>query len=403
MIFLSTWFLLLFAPCFLGLYWLPWGHGVRKWLLLGGNLVFHAHFAGPAGVAPIALLGGLTFALALSRRPGWCRTGIAINVAALVFYKYVRFFCEELLGSLHSSWGETVLKTTQTWFPGDPPLAISFFTFEFIHYLVEVGRGAQPIRSPLDFALFATFWPALVAGPVKRYGQFLPALELGTRQVGACDVAAGLARFAIGIVKKAVIADNLAAWVQFMDQRLEAYPLWERWLVFLGIGWRIFMDFSGYSDLAIGLARMLGVTLPENFCRPYLAWSLDEFWRRWHVSLTGWIRDYVYIPLGGSRLGLGRRIVNGWIAFALCGLWHGAAWNFVLWGLYHGAGLGLTSALRCLLDRVGWRRKAHAIWWRPLGWATTMFFVGVGWLLFFYPLPQAWRMLCLLFVNGEAV
>jgi alginate O-acetyltransferase complex protein AlgI len=169
-----------------------------------------------------------------------------------------------------------------------------------------------------------------------------------------------------------------------------------RWVVFLAIGFRILLDFSGYSDMAIGFARMLGVRLPENFQWPYLATSVRDFWQRWHISLSLWIRDYVYIPLGGGRGGAGRRVINALVAFALCGLWHGPAWHFVAWGLYHGAGLTVSATYRAGLGRLGARLGAVLDHTPFLAWAVTFAFVMAGWLLFFYPVGQALRMLRLL-------
>ena len=277
--------------------------------------------------------------------------------------------------------------------PATPPLAISFFTFEFVHYLYDVRKGRMRITSPLDFALFAIFFPSLVAGPIKRCGDFLPALHRGVASVGRReDVAVGLGRIALGFGKKIVVSDNLAQVINYYGPKFTHQPLGARWFLFAAIAFRILLDFSGYSDIAIGLARMFGITLPENFRWPYLARDLQEFWQRWHISLSTWIRDYIYIPLGGSRLGVARKIINGFIVFALCGLWHGAAWNFILWGVFHGAGLAICGNYRLLLGR--WALASESFFERfpPLSWAITTAYVWFGWLLFFYPLPQAWKM-----------
>jgi alginate O-acetyltransferase complex protein AlgI len=251
------------------------------------------------------------------------------------------------------------------------------------------------VRAPLGFAAFAIFWPSIVAGPVKRYQQFLPALERGLREVTRPEVAYGLIRVAIGLVKK-FAADNLTAYVSFWDDHFETVSAGTRWAVFLAIGFRILLDFSGYSDMAIGFARMLGVRLPENFEWPYLATSIRDFWQRWHISLSLWIRDYVYIPLGGGRGGAGRRMLNGLVAFALCGLWHGPAWHFVAWGVYHGAGLAVATTYRTGLGRLGSRLGGVLDRVPLLSWAVTFAFVMTGWLLFFYPVGQAVHMLRLL-------
>lgn len=398
MIFLSYWFVA-FVACFLPVYWLPWPASVRKWLLLVASVVFHGHFAGPAGVLPIVALGVLTYVAGLLRSKFWCIVGIAASVASLLFYKYLRFLCESLLGALVPAWGEAAWSTAQGWLPGAPPLAISFFAFEFIHYLIEIYRGHEPIRSKVDFSLFAIFWPSIVAGPVKRYAQFVPELEQGAKSVRSDDVMIGFLRLALGLVKK-FAADNLTAWINYHDDHYAGLSMSMRWLIFGGIALRIVLDFSGYSDMAIGFARMMGMRLPENFWFPYLARSPADFWRRWHISLSSWIRDYIYIPLGGNRMGPIRKVANGLLAFTLCGLWHGAAWNFIVWGLYHGAGLAFTASVPALLGRTGERLEIgmQRLW--PVSWLLTMLFVGVGWLLFFYPLPQAMTMLRLLVVRS---
>ncbi|HEY5813473.1 MAG TPA: MBOAT family O-acyltransferase, partial [Terrimicrobiaceae bacterium] len=175
-------------------------------------------------------------------------------------------------------------------------------------------------------------------------------------------------------------------------------PLTGRWLLFAAVAFRILLDFSGYSDIAIGLARMMGIAIPANFNWPYLSTNIREFWHRWHISLSTWIRDYIYIPLGGSRHGNVRRFLNGLAAFSLCGLWHGAGWNFMLWGLYHGLGLSVSHFYRELPLGIG--RTAEKVFTvvPVLGWLVTLLFVWLGWLLFFFPVPKAWEMAVHLFV-----
>jgi alginate O-acetyltransferase complex protein AlgI len=394
MLFLTSWFVL-FAAAVFPCYWLVRYPPVRRLLLLGFSAVFHAHFAGPAGVLPILALALVTYLAGLSRRRWACVGAATLCVAALAFYKYTKFLCLGVVGALWSEAGRSLLERTEPWLPLAAPLAISFFVFEFVHYLAEIGRGGTPMRNPLDFCLFTLFWPSIVAGPIKRYQQFLPALAAGVRRVSRHGVAAGLVLVAVGLLKK-FAADNLTAYVEHHDRVFDLLPLSTRWAVFVGIGLRILWDFSGYSDMAIGFALMFGIRLPRNFDWPYLALSLTDFWRRWHVSLSSWIRDYVYIAIGGGRRGPARKALNGLAAFAVCGLWHGAALNFVLWGLYHGAGLAVASSYRAALGRPG---EAVGGWLarnQLAGWALTMLFVNVGWLLFFYPVPDAWHMLRLL-------
>jgi alginate O-acetyltransferase complex protein AlgI len=212
-------------------------------------------------------------------------------------------------------------------------------------------------------------------------------------------VAAGLVRVGLGLFKKVIIADYLTGDLEFWHRFYGQLSLLSRWEFVIAIGFRILLDFSGYSDIAIGLAQMMGIALPENFRWPYLATSVAEFWRRWHISLSSWIRDYVYIPLGGSRRGVARRMLNGLIAFGLVGLWHGPAWNFVLWGVYHGVGLAVCSNYAAVLGAPGRGLAAVFARWPLLGWALTMIFVFAGWVLFFYPLDEALHLLKLLFIR----
>jgi alginate O-acetyltransferase complex protein AlgI len=395
MIFLTYWFVL-FVPVFFAAYWFLPFRRVRLAVLLVGCAVFHAHFAGPAGVLPIIVLALLTYLAGLTRSRLACLLGVLVSAAALVYYKYTRFLLLNVV-SLAFPGAAALLKPNEpSWLAPLPPLAISFFAFEFIHYLIEVGRGGPPIRKFRDFALFAIFWPSIVAGPVKRYRQFLAALHQGARSVCSRDVAVGSVRLAVGLVKK-VAADNLTAWLTYWGPNFERLDdLW-RWFFLAALGFRILLDFSGYSDMAIGFGRMHGIVLPENFNWPYLATSLTAFWHRWHISLSTWIRDYIYIALGGGRGGLVRKVGNGLLAFTICGLWHGAGWNFLVWGLYHGVGLALCSSYRVLLGRPGQALARRLERHGPVAWLGTLLYVWVGWLFFFYPLPQAWRMLKLLF------
>lgn len=398
MIFTTYWFAV-FAAIVFPLYWLVPRPAVRLGVLLSACAVFHMHFAGAAGVLPIVVLALATFLAGRSGRPGWCLAVIALCVLALGAYKYAEFFSRGFLALFDAQLAGRASAFLKQTLPATPPLAISFFTFEFVHYLYDVRKGRMRITSPLDFTLFTIFFPSLVAGPIKRCGDFLPALHRGVGSVASRDVAIGLSRVALGYFKKTVVSDNLALAISYYVPRFADIPLQARWLVFAGIAFRILFDFSGYSDMAIGLARMFGITLPENFRWPYLSRSIQEFWQRWHISLSTWIRDYIYIPLGGSRLGVGRKIINGFVVFALCGLWHGAAWNFVLWGVFHGAGLAVCGNYRALLGRPGAALGAFFEQFPPVPWALTTAYVWTGWLLFFYPLPQALKMGCALFAK----
>lgn len=358
-------------------------------LLLAFSVIFHFHFAGAAGVAPIALLGLCVYMAGLSANRRICAGGVVLCVAALLFYKYSHFLISQLEPILGGAVVGSLQESVSLVLPETPPLAISFFVFEFIHYLLDVRKGGWSIKNPFDFLHFALFFPTLVAGPVKRYQTFLPALREGVSTVAASDFAFGLMQVLLGSFKKSVLADNMSSFIDWSQDRLWIMAWYEKWNLLLMIALRIYFDFSGYSDIAIGLARMLGIKLPPNFNMPYLANNLVDFWRRWHISLSTWIRDYIYLSLGGSRVSLKRRILNGIIAFLLCGLWHGASWNFILWGIYHGAGLGLCVGYR----RVAWLAGLGGVMDRfpGLSWLVTFLFVCFGWLLFFYEPGRAWQ------------
>jgi alginate O-acetyltransferase complex protein AlgI len=396
MIFATYWFQA-FAILTVTLYWLLPRPSLRLWFLAAACLTFHAHFAGPAGMAPIIVLMIVTYFSGLSESRWACVCAMALCVLALCFYKYTFF----IIGAVVEPWspdlGSYLSAHARSLMPGAPPLGMSFFAFEFVHYLFEVRRGGSPIRNPLKFLLFCIFFPSLVAGPIKRYTQFIPSLEQGCRQFRIDDFSEGLFRIGVGFAKKIVIADNLTLYIDGSQPQFATLGILSRWLVVIAIAFRILMDFSGYSDIAIGLARLLGVKLPENFNWPYLARDLQDFWQRWHMSLTSWIRDYVYIPIGGNRHGPARRFLNAMIAFALVGMWHGPAWHFMIWGLYHGLGLSLCVVYRRIpvigpAVQRAFAREPFA----PL--VVTQAYAWVGWLLFFYPLGESLEMARLLFV-----
>ena len=205
---------------------------------------------------------------------------------------------------------------------------------------------------------------------------------------------------AAGFFKKIVLADNLTLYITSTSPRFASISMWERWFFLTALALRIYFDFSGYSDIAIGIARMMGIELPINFNWPYVARNLQEFWHRWHISLSLWIRDYIYIPLGGSRHGKVRTVFNAIAAFSLCGLWHGAAWNFLFWGLYHGVGLAISTNYRKTSGKIGTTLGAIFDRTPAAAWATTLLYVSFGWLLFFYPTSQAFQMFRLLFSPG---
>lgn len=393
--FISYWFVV-FASIFFPVFWLCKIPSFRKIWLLIACLTFHYRFAGPAGVAPIIFLAVITYIAGRSKYSMLRVMAIILCVLALAFYKYATFFLSGVLSFFDTNYAEAVLASAKQGFlPAAPPLAISFFVFEFVHYLVDIQRGKQPIRSVTDFTLFSVFWPSVVSGPVKRFEQFLPSIAQGCRHVNSQDIQIGTMRIVLGLIKKLVIADYLTGYITFWHPYYSTFTLPQRWLYVLAISMRILFDFSGYSDIAIGFARLMGIRLPENFNWPYLATSLQEFWQRWHISLSTWIRDYIYIPLGGNKHGVLRKFSNGIIAFGICGLWHGAAWNFIFWGLYHGIGLVVFANIKSLSAKIGILERGQLLL-SPVTWFVTFTYVSIGWLYFFYPVKEATSMLLLL-------
>ncbi len=274
--------------------------------------------------------------------------GIAANLGAIAYFKYANFFVENftaLTGGGYSV-GHIVL-----------PLAISFFTFQQIAYLVDSYSGEARRTSLLEYSLFVTFFPQLIAGPIVHHAEVLG--QYRSRRFGRFDheaVAVGLTIFFLGLFKKVVLADGLAPFANDgfgAAARGETLSLFEAWGSTLAYTFQIYFDFSGYSDMAIGLARLFGVRLPINFDSPYKASSIIDFWRRWHITLSRFLRDYLYIPLGGNRKGVRRRYLNLLIVMLLGGLWHGAAWTFVAWGFLHGCYLAINHGWRALWRRFG--------------------------------------------------
>jgi alginate O-acetyltransferase complex protein AlgI len=360
----------------------------RLALLILAGLWFQLFYGGVQSLSVAFALALVAYAAGLSKSRPILIAAILICIATLVFYKYTLFLSHNVLGIFIPSGLEEAISASA---PAAIPLGISFFVFEFVHYLVDVYRGHKPTTGLRDFATFGFFWPTMISGPIKRYEQFIPAVHHGIKGQTVVDAMFGLIRVAIGFLKKWA-ADNLTGWIDYYEPQLAFHPLGSRWIFLFALSARILLDFSGYSDMAIGYARIVGIRVPENFNWPYLARSPIEFWQRWHMSLSSWIRDYIYIPLGGNRLGTSRRIANALAAMVICGLWHGAAWNFAVWGLYHGIGLALTAGVQRTLPNV----ERNGVVVIAFGWMTTNVFVAVGWLLFFYPLDKAWSIVKLL-------
>lgn len=354
LVFSSPVFLFLFLPAILAGYFLLPTTAARNLLLLAGSLFFYAwgevHYV---LILLISIAANTYFGSRISRSEGAVRNwnlaaGVAANLALLGYFKYANF----VVGNFNALLGFADFA------PVDHaavhlPLGISFFTFQAISYIVDVyRRDAEVQENLLDVALYISLFPQLIAGPIVRYG-FI-ARQLTERTVELDDVAAGARRFTIGLAKKVLIANTAgeAADEIFAHDPEQLDPALA-WLGVVCYGLQIYFDFSGYSDMAIGLGRMFGFRFPENFRTPYASRSLREFWRRWHISLSTWFRDYVYIPLGGSRVGPLRVRLNLLLVFFLTGLWHGASWNFVIWGFFHGGFLALErTRFGSVLERL---------------------------------------------------
>ncbi len=379
MLFTSPTFLFLFLPVVLAVYFLI-GRRARNAFLLLASLLFYAWGEGSFALVMIgSIAANYLFGLALegtSRKRLVLAAAVACNLALLVAYKYTTFLVANLDAAL-AAFGVAPVAVPEVHLP----LGISFFTFHALSYLIDVHRTkVKALRSPIDFGLYIALFPQLIAGPIVRYHDI--AAQLTSRVVDPARFATGVRRFVLGLGKKMLVANVVAVPADAIFAIPEAdLTASLAWLGALLYTLQIYCDFSAYSDMAIGLARMFGFELLENFDYPYVSRSITEFWRRWHISLSNWFRDYLYIPLGGNRrppLLVYRNLVT---VFLLCGLWHGARWTFVAWGLFHGAFL--------VMERAGLGRllgRAPAV--VSHGYALAA--VVVGWVLFrAVDLPQA--------------
>ncbi len=347
------------------------------------------------------LLGSMAFNFALGSRlsfmePGprraALRLGVAANLGLLGYYKYSGFFVDTLAGISGLSFQN---------FEVALPLAISFFTFQQIAYLVDASRGETQEHSFFDYALFVSFFPQLIAGPIVHHGEMLPQFSrLEALRPSARNVSIGLTIFVIGLSKKVLLADTFSTFASPVFATADsgvAVSLLEAWTGALAYTFQLYFDFSGYSDMAIGAARIFGITLPINFDSPYKSTSAIEFWRRWHMTLSRFLRDYLYIPLGGNRRGRFRRYVNLFLTMLLGGLWHGAGVTFVVWGALHGIFLIVNHVWRAL----PWYRPPGKLG-RLSGLLLTFTAVVAAWVVFRAPsMPTALNMLSgMLGLNG---
>lgn len=325
----------IFLPIVFALFWLA-PQRFRVPILLIASYVFYMSWRPLYIILILGLTVGNYFLgqyihSATARKKAWLTVGIVFNLATLAFFKYTYFLDDSVKACLNP------LGVPVPSIPFDIvlPLGISFFVFEFIHYLVDIYRGHEPVKSFLGFSLFASFFPTQIAGPIKRFQDFVPQF-LAPASFKMQYVDEGISLILLGLFKKVMIADNLSLFVAGGFGNPELFNGLDLWIFAYAFAFQIYFDFSGYTDVARGSAKLFGYKVPINFNLPYLANNIAEFWHRWHISLSTWLRDYLFIPLGGSRGGKWLNYRNLLITMTLGGLWHGAAAHFLAWGVYHG-------------------------------------------------------------------
>ena len=377
MVFSSLLFLFLFLPIVLALYYCS-PRRIRNLLLFIVSLIFYA-WGEPVYIV-IMLVSTLTdysFGLLLDRpnltkvkRKGIVVFSIIVNLALLSYFKYADFLIQNVNAMLGMNIPLIELPL---------PIGISFYTFQSMSYIIDVYRGtAKAQRNWIDFGTYVALFPQLVAGPIVQYNTI--AEQLHKRSESIKMFAEGVQRFIIGLAKKVLLANNIGLlWDTISNSNPDSMPVLTAWLGIIAFAFQIYFDFSGYSDMAIGLGLMFGFRFNENFNKPYIAQSITDFWRRWHISLGSWFREYVYIPLGGNRRGLFIQMRNILIVWILTGFWHGACWNFILWGLYFGVILLIEKwwGLNLLLRLPRWVRHIY-----------TLMLILFGWVLFAFEQPS---------------
>ncbi|MBF0551901.1 MAG: MBOAT family protein [Deltaproteobacteria bacterium] len=388
MLFSTNTFIFLFLPCYLLVYYLSeavaalvtkkvLSSTTRKLFIPNAVLLLMSLFFYYWDVGKFLVVFGITIVvnyfmgrfIFTTSRPKLCLIlGVIFNLSILFYYKYFNFLYDQM-SLLLNALGNIQLAKQPTLFL---PLGISFYTFMAISYLVDSYKKRSEYSSLLNFGMYLSMFPHLVAGPIVRYSEI--AEEIKSRRITTDALFEGVWRFSLGLGKKVILANNLGA----ISDKIFALPATEltttlSWIGVICYTFQIYFDFSGYSDMAIGLARFFGFHFPENFNAPYRSQNVTEFWKRWHMSLSRWFRDYLYIPLGGNRKGNLRTYVNLSIVFILCGFWHGASWTFVVWGAYHGILLVIERILN---------QKFHFSTKGLVGTAITFLLVMIGWVFF---------------------
>ena len=389
MVFSSVFFVCTFLPVTIALYYLA-PHRMRNGILLLASLFFYA-WGEPVYLFLMlySILFNYVIGIDIARKKAKGKKagvslffGVLVNLLMLGFFKYYGFAAENI--EAVTGWQLPQLSLPL-------PIGLSFYTFQSLSYLIDVYWGkAQCQKNILSFGLYISMFPQLVAGPIVQYADI--DAQLKDREESMDKFGQGVQYFIWGLAKKVLLANNLGA-VHEAVTALPSLSVLSAWVGALAYTFQIYYDFSGYSDMAIGLGKMFGFELKENFANPYCARSITQFWRRWHISLGSWFREYVYIPLGGNRTGVLRHIFNLLIVWALTGLWHGASWNFVVWGLYYGVLL--------IVEKYLLKRKTESI--PILGTMYAMLLVVVGWVFFFSPtLKGAFGYLGTMFGAGAA-
>ena len=369
MVFSSFTFLFIFLPLVLLTYFLAKKRQLRNIVLLVFSLIFYA-WGEPVYVLLMLLSIIVNYFIALKierRKRGkkkWMIIDVIFNLGVIGFFKYGNFIIQNINGIFHSNIGEMNLAL---------PIGISFYTFQVLSYVIDVYRKTVPAqKSMVNLGMYVTLFPQLIAGPIVRYETV--AEEIENRKENFSEVVEGLKRFFIGLGKKVLIANQMALIADTIyGGDLANTGTVSLWLAAISYTLQIYFDFSGYSDMAIGLGRMFGFHFLENFNYPYIAKSITDFWRRWHISLSTWFRDYVYIPLGGNRVSTLKWLRNILVVWLLTGLWHGASWNFILWGVYYGVIL--------IIEKVFLGRIIEKLP-KVLQHIYALFFIIIGWVIF---------------------
>jgi alginate O-acetyltransferase complex protein AlgI len=386
MLFNSVSYIFVFLPVTVCIFWALMWLG-RKSLALSALSLASLFFYGwwnPIYVPLLLFLVLANYAIGyyLVSARAWRKTvltgGLILNLATLGYFKYASF----LAVNANAAFGTTMDVGTIVL-----PLAISFFTFQKIAFICDAYAGKVNDLSFLRFGLFVSFFPQLIAGPIVHHREIMPQFaRLEARHLNWDVVATGLSLFSVGLFKKVVIADGLSQFVAPVFDAATAGAVLntgDAWLGMLAYTFQLYFDFSGYSDMALGSALLFGIRLPVNFYSPYKATSIIDFWRRWHITLSHFLRDYLYIPLGGNRYGTVRRYANLFITMLLGGLWHGAGWTFIFWGMLHGIYLVINHLIRAVFG------KRQTLVWRATGAVVTFLAVSVAWVLFRATSPAA--------------